>query len=53
MCGFAGIYNYGNSQEIDDKLIMEMGDTMIHRGPDDCGIYLSPDRRIGLGHRRF
>jgi len=53
MCGFVGIYNYGNSQEIDEKLIIEMRDTMIHRGPDDCGIYVSPDRKLGLGHRRL
>jgi asparagine synthase (glutamine-hydrolysing) len=53
MCGFAGIYNYGNSQDIDEKLLIEMRDTMIHRGPDDCGIYVSPDRKLGLGHRRL
>ncbi|MFB0527083.1 MAG: asparagine synthase (glutamine-hydrolyzing) [bacterium] len=53
MCGFVGIYNYGNSQEIDEKLLIEMRDTMIHRGPDDCGIYLSRDRKLGLGHRRL
>jgi len=53
MCGFVGIYNYGNSQDIDEKLLIEMRDTMVHRGPDDCGIYLSPDRKLGLGHRRL
>src|SRR5262245_45991255 len=30
-----------------------MRDTMTHRGPDDAGVYLSPDRRLGLGHRRL
>jgi len=53
MCGFVGIYNYGNAQDIDEKLLIEMRDTMIHRGPDDCGVYLSPDRKLGLGHRRL
>ncbi len=53
MCGFVGIYNYGNSQDIDEKLLIEMRDTMVHRGPDDCGVYLSPDRKLGLGHRRL
>jgi asparagine synthase (glutamine-hydrolysing) len=53
MCGFVGIYNYGNSQDIDEKLLIEMRDTMIHRGPDDCGVYLSRDRKLGLGHRRL
>jgi asparagine synthase (glutamine-hydrolysing) len=30
-----------------------MRDTMIHRGPDDSGIWWSKDRRLGLGHRRL
>ncbi|MFB0527752.1 MAG: asparagine synthase (glutamine-hydrolyzing) [bacterium] len=53
MCGFVGIYNYESSQDIDEKLLIEMRDTMIHRGPDDCGVYLSRDKKLGLGHRRL
>jgi asparagine synthase (glutamine-hydrolysing) len=30
-----------------------MRDSMEHRGPDDCGLHLSPDRSVGLGHRRL
>lgn len=30
-----------------------MRDTLTHRGPDDAGIYLSPDNKSGLGHRRL
>src|SRR5262245_46724105 len=30
-----------------------MRDTVTHRGPDDAGLYISPDRRVGLGHRRL
>ena len=26
---------------------------MAHRGPDDAGVYLTPDGRLGLGHRRL
>jgi asparagine synthase (glutamine-hydrolysing) len=30
-----------------------MRDSMTHRGPDDCGIYINPDQSLGLGHRRL
>jgi asparagine synthase (glutamine-hydrolysing) len=30
-----------------------MRDTMVHRGPDGGGVWISPDRKIGLGHRRL
>lgn len=30
-----------------------MNASIAHRGPDDTGIYISPDQRIGLGHQRL
>ena len=30
-----------------------MRDAIAHRGPDDAGIWLAPDRTVGLGHRRL
>jgi len=30
-----------------------MRDRMAHRGPDGVGIWVSPDRRVGLAHRRL
>lgn len=30
-----------------------MNEKIIHRGPDDGGIYISPDQKVGLGHRRL
>jgi asparagine synthase (glutamine-hydrolysing) len=54
MCGICGIYEYGLSEgEITDSLVVRMRDTMTHRGPDDAGVYISEDRRIGLGNRRL
>ncbi|HXU08605.1 MAG TPA: asparagine synthetase B, partial [Blastocatellia bacterium] len=38
---------------IDDSLVVRMRDTMTHRGPDDAGVYISPDRRVGFGNRRL
>ena len=30
-----------------------MRDTLIHRGPDDGGVYISPEKKVGLGSRRL
>src|SRR6266478_8020940 len=30
-----------------------MRDTLAHRGPDDAGLYIAPDRALGLAHRRL
>ncbi len=54
MCGICGVFKYASSSfEITEELIIRMRDTMTHRGPDDDGVYISSDRRIGLGHRRL
>jgi len=54
MCGICGIYEYGVSQPaLSDSLVVRMRDTMSHRGPDDAGVYVSGDRRVGLGNRRL
>jgi len=54
MCGIVGVYNYGNpGLPIQADTIARMRDTMAHRGPDDAGVYVSPDGRLGLGHRRL
>jgi len=54
MCGLVGALVFQES----DFLITEpyidcMRDTMIHRGPDGSGTWISPDRRVGFGHRRL
>ena len=54
MCGICGIYEYGASQPaVSDSLVVRMRDTMTHRGPDDAGVYVTEDRRVGLGNRRL
>ncbi|KAF0249529.1 MAG: asparagine synthase (glutamine-hydrolysing), partial [bacterium] len=54
MCGIVGIFKFGSVHpEITENLIENMRDRMTHRGPDDAGVYISPDGRIGLGHRRL
>lgn len=54
MCGICGVYEYGVSEPaVSAPLIVRMRDTMEHRGPDDAGVYVTADRRVGLGHRRL
>ena len=54
MCGVAGVYAYGKTEpSIEVETLRRLADSMAHRGPDDAGVHLSPDRRVGLGFRRL
>ncbi len=54
MCGIVGarVFRNGNFDVTEDYLV-RMRDTMTHRGPDGAGVWVSPDRKVGLGHRRL
>jgi len=51
MCGICGIFEYERRSDIDGDTVHKMNQTMIHRGPDDGGVFVGPG--IGLGHRRL
>jgi asparagine synthase (glutamine-hydrolysing) len=51
MCGIAGIFDSGGAAPVDAEAIRRMCRTLIHRGPDDEGIYVQ--KGIGLGVRRL
>ncbi|MHB1377034.1 MAG: asparagine synthase (glutamine-hydrolyzing) [Candidatus Humimicrobiaceae bacterium] len=53
MCGIVGIFNFNNQESINENLLVKMRDIMIHRGPDDFGLWISPDNKTGLAHRRL
>lgn len=54
MCGIAGIAAYHpRAPQVDETELLAIRDRMQARGPDGAGLWLSPDRRIGLGHRRL
>jgi len=53
MCGIVGILNQNNKVDIDRRLLKTMRDSMVHRGPDGAGVWLSDDKQIGLAHRRL
>ena len=54
MCGICGIIDYKGGY-IQNKVIQAMADQMVHRGPDDSGVFLGLDAvpQAGLGHRRL
>lgn len=54
MCGINGIFAYHYaSSPVDEQELTRTRDYMQRRGPDGKGTWISPDRRIGLGHRRL
>jgi asparagine synthase (glutamine-hydrolysing) len=54
MCGLCGVLAFKNSNfQVTDEYLVRMRDTMIHRGPDGAGLWMSADRMVGLGHRRL
>jgi asparagine synthase (glutamine-hydrolysing) len=54
MCGISGVLAFASSNfEVTGDYLARMRDTMVHRGPDGAGFWISPDRRVGLAHRRL
>lgn len=53
MCGIAGIINLKIGRNELNKKIRNMQSTLLHRGPDDQGIFLDPGFPVSLGHRRL
>jgi len=54
MCGISGVLAFKNSNfQVTAEYLTRTRDTMIHRGPDGAGLWVSADRRVGLAHRRL
>ncbi len=51
MCGICGIFNFGKNSPVEETQIKKMCNVMIHRGPDDEGIFI--EKNIGIGMRRL
>jgi len=51
MCGICGLVRRAGGAVFSRDLVASMCRTIVHRGPDDEGIYL--DERAGLGNRRL
>ncbi len=54
MCGITGILQFSTTTDsIPEQMLHRMGDAIAHRGPDDAGIYLSPNQHLGFSFRRL
>ena len=55
MCGIAGVLYSEPKLAKDDfvSLVKTMGDSLIHRGPDDSGEWINAEAGVGLAHRRL
>jgi asparagine synthase (glutamine-hydrolysing) len=54
MCGLVGILNFTDSNfSVLEVGLTRMRDTMVHRGPDGSGVWVSEDGQIGMAHRRL
>jgi asparagine synthase (glutamine-hydrolysing) len=50
MCGIVGVWQL-DDRPVEAADLVRMRDTLVHRGPDDAGVWT--DGPVGLGHRRL
>jgi asparagine synthase (glutamine-hydrolysing) len=55
MCGCVGVIDLTGRLGTDRMaaVVRAMADLQHHRGPDDGGVWVAPDGRAALGHRRL
>ena len=55
MCGICGFFNphHLSSQEWMQSVSRRMTDALVHRGPDDTGVWSDAKAGLALGHRRL
>lgn len=52
MCGIAGVISWRLETGLQEQ-VSRMVASLIHRGPDDEGIWIDTEQGVGLGHRRL
>jgi asparagine synthase (glutamine-hydrolysing) len=57
MCGICGLIGIELSEPIARQKVLAMKRVLVHRGPDDHGLYLAPSEngavKVALGHQRL
>src|SRR6266581_4554081 len=51
MCGICGVYLFDRTRVVEERHIVAMRETLVHRGPDGFGNMIRG--HVGLGHRRL
>lgn len=54
MCGIAGLWTAESvsAERLGDSA-RSMADALVHRGPDDSGVWIDAERGVAFGHRRL
>ena len=53
MCRISGMFNKTISANTIEEMVLKMCELQLHGGPDDAGIYSSPNDGLVLGNRRL
>ena len=54
MCGLAGFFGKNRSKVDIERNLLNMGNVIAHRGPDDSGLWHEKNKfSIGFVHRRL
>src|SRR5260370_2308320 len=51
MCGIAGMVQTNSDRSVNEAVIHQMCEAIVHRGPDDEGVFVKSG--VGLGMRRL
>ena len=51
MCGIVGYVDLNRAGRVEERILDEMAQALIHRGPDSCGYFVEPNG--GIGTRRL
>lgn len=51
MCAICGVVRIRDGESVEQSLLVQMRDSMVHRGPDSAGLFLN--KHVGFGHRRL
>lgn len=53
MCGIVGVLGYSAGRPDLERSVSVMAESLVHRGPDDGGVWHDPSAGIALAHRRL